>query len=102
MASLVPMAGSAYTYGYATMGELVAWIIGWDLVLEYALGAVTVAIGWSGHVVSLPRMTSASTFPPGLSAGADGAQAECRPAAPTATHRHRGLQPPGDAHRRGR
>jgi APA family basic amino acid/polyamine antiporter len=46
------MAGSAYTYGYATLGELVAWIIGWDLVLEYALGAVTVAIGWSGYVVS--------------------------------------------------
>src|SRR5213595_3616775 len=51
-ASLVPMAGSAYTYGYATLGELVAWIIGWDLVLEYALGAVTVAIGWSGYIVS--------------------------------------------------
>src|SRR6266446_5727003 len=51
-ASLVPMAGSAYTYGYATLGEVIAWIIGWDLVLEYALGAVTVAIGWSGYVVS--------------------------------------------------
>ena len=48
-ASLVPMAGSAYTYGYATLGEVIAWIIGWDLVLEYALGAVTVAIGWSGY-----------------------------------------------------
>src|SRR5947208_5937727 len=46
------MAGSAYTYGYATLGEFVAWVIGWDLVLEYALGAVTVAIGWSGYVVS--------------------------------------------------
>jgi len=54
-ASLVPMAGSAYTYGYATLGELFAWIIGWDLVLEYALGAVTVAIGWSGYVVSFLR-----------------------------------------------
>ena len=51
-ASLVPMAGSAYTYGYATLGEFVAWIIGWDLVLEYALSATTVAIGWSGYVVS--------------------------------------------------
>ena len=51
-AALVPMAGSAYTYGYATLGELFAWIIGWDLILEYALGAVTVAIGWSGYVVS--------------------------------------------------
>src|SRR6188474_406221 len=51
-ASLVPMAGSAYTYGYATLGEFIAWIIGWDLVLEYALAATTVAIGWSGYVVS--------------------------------------------------
>jgi basic amino acid/polyamine antiporter, APA family len=52
-ASTVPVAGSAYTYGYATLGELVAWIIGWDLVLEYALAAATVAVGWSGYVVSL-------------------------------------------------
>jgi APA family basic amino acid/polyamine antiporter len=52
MASTIPIAGSAYTYSYATMGELVAWIIGWDLILEYALGAATVAIGWSGYVVS--------------------------------------------------
>jgi len=51
-ASTVPIAGSAYTYGYATLGEFVAWIIGWDLILEYALGAATVAVGWSGHVVS--------------------------------------------------
>jgi len=51
-ASTVPIAGSAYTYGYATLGELVAWIIGWDLILEYALGAATVAVGWSGYVVS--------------------------------------------------
>ena len=53
MASAVPVAGSAYTYSYATMGELVAWIIGWDLVLEYAAGASTVAVGWSGTFVSL-------------------------------------------------
>jgi basic amino acid/polyamine antiporter, APA family len=52
MASTVPIAGSAYTYAYATLGEFIAWIIGWDLILEYALGAVTVAIGWSGYVVS--------------------------------------------------
>jgi APA family basic amino acid/polyamine antiporter len=52
MASTVPIAGSAYTYAYATMGEFVAWIIGWDLILEYALSATTVAIGWSGYVVS--------------------------------------------------
>src|SRR5438067_12999749 len=55
MASTVPIAGSAYTYAYATMGEFIAWIIGWDLILEYSLGAVTVAIGWSGYVVSLLR-----------------------------------------------
>ncbi|MGH9598512.1 MAG: amino acid permease [Terracidiphilus sp.] len=52
-ASMMPIAGSAYTYGYATMGELVAWIIGWALVLEYAFGAATVAVGWSGFVSSL-------------------------------------------------
>jgi basic amino acid/polyamine antiporter, APA family len=55
MASSVPIAGSAYTYAYATMGEFIAWIIGWDLILEYALGATTVAIGWSGYVVSFLR-----------------------------------------------
>src|SRR6201998_3962067 len=52
-ASIIPIAGSAYTYGYATLGELVAWIIGWDLVLEYAFGAATVASGWSGYLLSL-------------------------------------------------
>jgi len=51
-ASLIPIAGSAYTYGYATLGELFAWIIGWDLILEYAFGAATVASGWSGYFVS--------------------------------------------------
>ena len=55
LASTVPISGSAYTYAYATLGELVAWIIGWDLILEYAVGAVTVAIGWSGYVVSLAK-----------------------------------------------
>src|SRR5712675_2357020 len=48
-ASMIPIAGSAYTYSYTTMGELVAWIIGWDLVLEYAVGAATVAIAWSEY-----------------------------------------------------
>ncbi|HKD78278.1 MAG TPA: amino acid permease [Candidatus Angelobacter sp.] len=51
-ASLIPIAGSAYTYGYATLGELFAWIIGWDLILEYAFGAATVAAGWAGTVVA--------------------------------------------------
>ncbi len=52
MATMIPIAGSAYTYSYATMGEFIAWIIGWDLILEYALGAATVSVGWSGLVVS--------------------------------------------------
>lgn len=51
-ASLIPVAGSAYTYAYATLGEFIAWIIGWDLILEYLFGASTVAVGWSGYVVS--------------------------------------------------
>ena len=65
MASAVPVAGSAYTYAYATMGELVAWIIGWDLVLEYAAGASTVSVGWSGHLVSLLSLFGL-TIPPHL------------------------------------
>src|ERR1700761_7004386 len=62
-ASIIPIAGSAYTYGYATLGELVAWIIGWDLVLEYAFGAATVASGWSGYLVSLLQQLHI-TLPP--------------------------------------
>src|SRR3954467_13381336 len=50
-ASMIPIAGSAYTYGYATLGEVIAWIIGWDLILEYAFGAATVASGWSSTLV---------------------------------------------------
>src|SRR5882757_3332720 len=52
-AAIIPVAGSAYTYGYATLGEIFAWIIGWDRVLEYAFGAATVASGWSGYLISL-------------------------------------------------
>jgi basic amino acid/polyamine antiporter, APA family len=51
-ASMIPIAGSAYTYGYATLGELIAWIIGWDLILEYLFGAATVAVGWAGYFVA--------------------------------------------------
>jgi len=54
-AALIPIAGSAYTYGYATLGEIFAWIIGWDLILEYAFGAATVASGWSGTVIAFSR-----------------------------------------------
>ena len=53
MATLIPVAGSSYTYTYATLGEFFAWLIGWDLILEYAMGAATVAVGWSGYVTSL-------------------------------------------------
>ena len=68
LASMIPVAGSAYTYAYATMGELIAWIIGWDLVLEYSLSSSSVAVGWSGYAVILlgelgitipPRLTGA-------------------------------------------
>ena len=52
-ASMVPIAGSAYTYAYASLGEIVAWLIGWDLILEYAVGSMTVAIGWSGYMQKL-------------------------------------------------
>ncbi len=55
-ATMIPIAGSAYTYAYATMGELLAWIIGWDLVLEYAVGAATVSVSWSSYVVKLFHM----------------------------------------------
>ena len=53
LASMVPVAGSAYTYSYAVMGELMAWLVGWALILEYALGASAVAVGWSGHITGL-------------------------------------------------
>ncbi len=66
-ASLIPLSGSAYTYGYATLGEFFAWVIGWDLILEYAVGAITVAIGWSGYVCSFMRDLGIA-FPPELSA----------------------------------
>jgi APA family basic amino acid/polyamine antiporter len=66
-AASVPVAGSAYVYSYATLGEFVAWIIGWDLILEYALGAATVAVGWSGNLVTLLGQLGLS-FPAALSA----------------------------------
>ena len=66
-AASVPISGSAYAYGYGTLGEFVAWIIGWDLILEYAFGAATVAVGWSGYVVSLFKDLGIN-FPISLSA----------------------------------
>ncbi|MBD5634287.1 MAG: amino acid permease, partial [Candidatus Eremiobacteraeota bacterium] len=74
LSSTVPVSGSAYTYVYATLGEFVAWIVGWGLILEYALGAATVAIGWSGYFgdflhatfgIAIPRALSTNPFEPG-------------------------------------
>ncbi|MDE2368815.1 MAG: amino acid permease [Burkholderiales bacterium] len=65
LASMIPVSGSCYTYTYATLGEIFAWIIGWDLILEYAMGAATVAVGWSGYVVSL-LANFGLVLPPGL------------------------------------
>jgi len=62
-ASMIPIAGSAYTYSYATLGELVAWIIGWDLVLEYAIGAATVAISWSEYLNKLLEIEFGTRIP---------------------------------------
>jgi APA family basic amino acid/polyamine antiporter len=67
-ASTVPIAGSAYTYGYATLGEFIAWIIGWDLILEYALGAATVAVGWSGHLTAFLHDFVGISIPASLAA----------------------------------
>jgi APA family basic amino acid/polyamine antiporter len=80
LASMIPIAGSAYTYSYATMGELVAWIIGWDLVLEYALGAATVGIAWSEYLnkllelfgVQIPYALCHSPFQTSEATGAHG------------------------------
>src|SRR5712692_9843715 len=65
MVAMIPVAGSAYTYAYATMGELVAWIIGWDLILEYSVGTVAVSIGWSGFFVGVLNNLGIH-FPPAL------------------------------------
>jgi APA family basic amino acid/polyamine antiporter len=54
-AAMIPQAGSAYTYAYATLGELIAWIIGWDLIIEYAVGNIAVAVSWSGYFQELLR-----------------------------------------------
>jgi basic amino acid/polyamine antiporter, APA family len=69
MASMVPVSGSAYTYSYATMGELLAWMVGWALVLEYAVAASAVAVGWSGYIVGLLDRQLGITIPEYLAAG---------------------------------
>ncbi|MGF6876399.1 amino acid transporter [Paraburkholderia sp. MM5477-R1] len=67
LAAMLPVCGSSYTYTYATLGEIFAWMIGWDLILEYAMGAATVAVGWSGYIVSLLRNVGID-IPPTLAA----------------------------------
>lgn len=67
LASMLPVSGSSYTYTYATLGEVFAWVIGWDLILEYAMGAATVAVGWSGYIVSLLHNVGI-VIPPALAA----------------------------------
>ncbi|MBV9903017.1 MAG: amino acid permease, partial [Alphaproteobacteria bacterium] len=69
LASMVPVAGSAYTYTYAVVGELFAWMVGWALILEYAVGASAVAVGWSGYFVGLLNSTFHITLPQYLSVG---------------------------------
>jgi basic amino acid/polyamine antiporter, APA family len=79
-ASMIPVAGSAYTYSYATMGEFVAWIIGWDLILEYAVGAATVSIAWSAYAnrvldwfgLRIPYQWSHSPFEHDIATGVQG------------------------------
>src|SRR5579862_6529718 len=63
MAAMIPIAGSAYTYAYATMVELVAWIIGWDLILEYLVASAAVSVGWSGYVVAFMKDTFGVVLP---------------------------------------
>src|SRR5690242_9308727 len=63
LAAMIPVSGSAYTYSYATLGEIVAWIIGWDLILEYAVGNMSVAVGWSGYFVQLCGSFAGWKFP---------------------------------------
>src|SRR3954453_18390617 len=69
LASMVPVAGRAYTYAYATLGEMVAWIIGWDLVLEYAIGSAAVANGWSNYFVELVQRVFGFRMDPRLATG---------------------------------
>ena len=95
-AASVPVAGSAYTYAYATLGEFVAWVIGWDLILEYALGAATVAVGWSGILITLLGQLGL-TFPAAFSAAPGHGRAGRR-----RRSGHGGLESPGDPRHRGR
>ncbi len=107
LASMIPQAGSAYAYSYATLGELIAWIIGWDLILEYAVGNIAVAIAWSGYFTSLLSGFGIS-LPDWLTHGYRTALLSSNPAvhglletAPRHCGRANPSQHPGSAHRAG-
>ena len=85
-AAMIPISGSAYTYAYATLGEIFAWMIGWDLILEYAVGSMTVAVGWSGYFQRI--LAGFQIAPAGLDVSRAGGW-----------RRRRGRQPAGDLHR---
>ena len=90
-AAMVPISGSAYTYAYASLGELVAWIIGWDLIVEYAVGNIGVAIGWSGYFRELLSHFGLSRCPPGsrpTSARRTWRRRRSRAARPTPTNQY--------------
>jgi APA family basic amino acid/polyamine antiporter len=80
LATTIPVSGSAYTYGYATMGELVAWIIGWDLILEYAVSVAAIAVGWGQYFNDLIDDLFGWKLPDSIaSAPGDGGTFNCRP-----------------------
>ena len=75
-AAMIPISGSAYTYAYATLGEIFAWMIGWDLILEYAVGSMTVAVGWSGYFQRI--LAGFGVAPAGLDVGGAGRRRRAR------------------------
>jgi hypothetical protein len=97
--TMIPIAGSAYTYAYATMGELLAWIIGWALVLEYAVGASTVAVSWSAYFASimqdlgihLPQAIVASPYDPSPGVDEPAGSDDHRRHFDDSDHRHSGV-----------
>ncbi len=85
-AAMIPISGSAYTYAYATLGEMIAWIIGWDLIIEYAVGNIAVAISWAKHFNDVLQHALAFAFPSGSPS-----TTRRRPGHPTSSLRRRGF-----------
>jgi len=92
MASMIPVSGSAYTYSYATLGEFIAWIIGWDLILEYAVGNIAVAVGWSEFFTKLLYNIAHIRLPLWLVKDYGSAQAMIDKAAKLVSYQHGQLQ----------